>query len=197
MALKTPQTELEAVNIILSSVGEDNVNVLGTDTTGLAEAVLDEVSREIQERGWHFNTEDDYTVTVASDGSVTLPDNIAQFDLTDGTYDVVMRGSRLYSKAKHSFTLFPPGSLNGSVVLLLAWSELPPTARRYLTLEAAHRYQKRWFSSDTLVGFTQEDLRKAKSLFEDSEAIQADRTIFDNYSVYRTIDRRSGSEFAS
>lgn len=188
-----PQTELEAVNIILSSVGESPVNALGTDLSGNAEAVLDEVKREIQERGWHFNSEDLYSITVAGDGSVTLPDNVASFKLP--AVDVVMRGNRLYDRTQHSFTSFT-GTLKGTIVFILAWADLPPTARRFFTMEAAHRYQKRWFSSETLVGFTAEDLRKAKLIFEDAESIQAGYNILtSSYSVYRTLNRRSGSEF--
>ena len=199
MALKTPQTELEAVNIILSSVGDEPVAQLGTDISGNAESVLDEVSREIQERGWHFNSEEDYEFSCAGDGSVTLPNNVAQFDLDAPSLnkDVGMRGSRLYDRKAHSYTGFGTGTVKGTVVWLLEWSELPPTAKRYFTMEAAHRYQKRYFSSETLFGFTQEDLRKAKVLFESSEALQADYTIFDNYSIGQILDRKSGSRFVS
>ena len=192
----TSLTELQAVNIILSSVGEDEVSSLGTDLTGRAESVLDEVVREILSRGWHFNTEDDYSVSIAVDGSVTLPNSIAQFDLPEyDRRDVVMRGNRLYDKSAHSYTSFGSGVLKGSVIWLLEWDELPPAARPYFAMEAANRYQKRWFSSDSLQGFTEQDLRKAKLLFEDQEALQSDATIFDSYSVARTLDRKSGSEF--
>lgn len=194
-----PLTELRAVNIILSSVGEDEVNELGTDTSGRAEDILDEVLNEIQARGWHFNTEDDYEVSVAADGSVTLPANVAQFDLpVSSTRDVVLRGNRLYDRAAHSYTDFDPsGVLKGSVILILPWDELPPAARPYFAMEAANRYQKRWFGSESLQGFTEEDLRKAKLLFEDQEQLQSDSTIFDHYSVARTLDRKSGSEFVN
>lgn len=196
MALKTPQTELEAVNIILSAVGEDQANALGSDLTGKAEAVLDEVSREIQEKGWHFNSEDNYPMSIASDGSVTLPVNVAQFDVDDSDQiDVVMRGNRLYDRIAHSYTAFGSGTLLGSVIWILGWDELPPVAKRFITMLAAHRYQKRYFSSETLSGFTEDDLRETKTLFISQEALQADYTIFDNYSVFRTLDRKSGSEF--
>lgn len=187
-----PQTELEAVNIILSSVGESPVNALGSDLSGNAEAVLNEVMREIQERGWHFNTEEDYDISVAVGGTVTLPDNVASYKLDSA--DVVMRGNRLYDRRQHSYTVFS-GTVTGTIVFLLAWTELPPTARRLFTMEAAHRYQKRWFSSETLVGFTAEDIRKAKVIFEDAESIQAGYNILNgSYGVYRTLDRKSGSE---
>jgi hypothetical protein len=182
MALQ-PLTELEAVNIILSSVGED------------PEALLNEVSREIQERGWHFNTENDYEFSIDADGYVTLPANVAQFDLPRGdSRDVVMRGRRLYDRTNRTYE-FSGETITGTVIWLLEWDELPPAARRYFAMEAAHRYQKRWFGSETLVGFTQDDLRKAQRLFISQESLQADYTIFDNYDVARTLDRKSGSEF--
>jgi hypothetical protein len=197
MPLKTPQTELEAVNIILSSVGEDPVDSLSSDTTGRAEATLDEVSREIQERGWHFNTENDYSMSIDVDGHVDLPTNVAQFRLnTRYPYDIVMRGSRLYDRKGHT-DVFVGTELKGTVTWVLEWDELPPTAKRYFAMEAAHRYQKRWFGSETLFGFTDEDLRKARELFKSTEALQSNATIFDNYAVFRTLDRKSGSEFVN
>ena len=51
-------TELEAVNILLTTIGEAPVNTLTgnqvTDVT-VATQVLLEISREIQSQGWHFN----------------------------------------------------------------------------------------------------------------------------------------------
>jgi hypothetical protein len=58
MAL-TPTTKLEAVNVCLTNIGEAPVASL----TGLqvdaqvASSIIDEVSREVQSNGWHWNTE--------------------------------------------------------------------------------------------------------------------------------------------
>lgn len=197
MPLKTPQTELEAVNIILSSVGEDPVDSLGSDLSGRAESVLDEVSREIQERGWHFNTEPDYEFSVDVDGHCDLPSNVAQFRLPRSySRDIVQRGSRLYNRQTHT-DVFTTATIKGTVTWVLEWNEIPPTAKRYFTMEAAQRYQQRWFGSETLQGFTESDLRKAKELFKSTEALQSGATIFDNYDVARTLDRKSGSEFVN
>ena len=53
-------TELEAVNTMLSMIGEAPVNSLtGTlplDAT-IAKNTLTEISREVQAAGWHYNTE--------------------------------------------------------------------------------------------------------------------------------------------
>ena len=52
-------TELEAVNIMLSSIGEAPVNSLssGLVDAELAQTTLHNVSREVQAAGWSFNTE--------------------------------------------------------------------------------------------------------------------------------------------
>jgi hypothetical protein len=60
MTKPTSMTELEAVNVLLTTIGEAPVNTLTgnqvTDVT-VAKQVLLEISREIQSQGWHFNTE--------------------------------------------------------------------------------------------------------------------------------------------
>src|SRR5210317_1467619 len=105
-------TQLEAVNTMLSMIGEAPVNSLtGTlplDAT-IANNTLTEINREVQAAGWHFNTE--YKVTLSLDNNNKLPvaTNIMRIDL-DPTrysrtqYDVVKRGNFLYEKNEHTFT---------------------------------------------------------------------------------------------
>ena len=71
-----PTTELEAVNIILSGIGEAPVNSLSdmTADVSLARNILAEISRETQTEGWQWNTEDDYPLTPdAAKGEIKLP----------------------------------------------------------------------------------------------------------------------------
>ena len=66
----TPLTELEAVNSLLSAIGEAAVSSLETATTvevTQAKNLLSNVNRETQQKGWHFNTEWDVTLTRDSD----------------------------------------------------------------------------------------------------------------------------------
>ena len=67
-------TELEAVNTILSTIGEAPLNSLSgslpVDGT-IAKNVLSEVSREVQSQGWHFNTH--YKVTLSRDTNNKIP----------------------------------------------------------------------------------------------------------------------------
>ena len=62
--MTTPTTELEAVNIMLSTIGEAPVNNLdsGLVDAETAETILKNVSRDVQSHGWNFNSEPDYTL---------------------------------------------------------------------------------------------------------------------------------------
>ena len=70
----TPTSELQAVNIMLSSIGEAPVNsITGTTTVDVSTAknILDETSMSIQSQGWHFNTHENYkTLSLDTDGKV-------------------------------------------------------------------------------------------------------------------------------
>ena len=53
-------TELQAVNTMLSAVGEPPINNLEGQKNAdaaIAKNILDEVSSEVQTHGWHFNTQ--------------------------------------------------------------------------------------------------------------------------------------------
>ena len=58
-------TELDAVNQILSSVGQAPVTTLDLQTLNCAIVLntLREVNKQVQSEGWIFNTERDYTLT--------------------------------------------------------------------------------------------------------------------------------------
>ena len=61
----TGTTELQAVNTLLSIIGEAPVKSI-TGNTGvdvaMALQILDETNVEVQSRGWHFNTEKNKTL---------------------------------------------------------------------------------------------------------------------------------------
>ena len=74
MTVTTRTTELEAVNTILSTIGEAPLNSLTgslpVDGT-VAVNILSEITREVQSAGWHFNTH--YKVTLTRDTGNKIP----------------------------------------------------------------------------------------------------------------------------
>jgi hypothetical protein len=135
-------TELDAVNVILSTLGLPPLNALpdsGNAVTEMARSLLKETLREVLTKSWHFNTEDDYPLTPD-----TLGADVHRVDLNkvnDSTYNVVLRGQALYNKAQRS-SIFT-GALRGSVVFFLAFEEIPEAARYYITVKAARRFVSR------------------------------------------------------
>jgi hypothetical protein len=194
MTLQTPLTELEAVNVMLGALGEAPINSLGdgvsSDVT-TALSLLRDTSKAVQTSGWLFNTERDYPLVPDIDGKINLAANIAQVDQDEdhdsGDYDLVQRGTVLYDR-KHHTDVFTD-TVRAEVVLLLPFDETPPIFRRYVTIKAARIFQQRIVGSETLAGFELRDEAEAKIAFEDAEGETNDYTIFDNYTVARSLDR--------
>ena len=189
-------TKLNAINTILSAVGEAPVNSLTGSLTAdvrLAESILDETSREVQSVGWHFNTEKDVPLTPNSEDEVNIGTNIVRVDLEDSNinsnYDIVIRGTRLYNRKKLTYTF--TATLKYTVVYLLEFSDLPENARRYVMIRAARIYQDRLIGSEKHSMFTRADEQQALFSLRDYEMESADYSIFDNIDVARIIDRTS------
>lgn len=193
MAL-TPTSKIQAVNIMLASIGEAPVSSLDDATladVSIAESILDETNVEIQSRGLHCNTEINYPLTPNTDGEIDLPVNCVSVDTTGQsvTTDVVQRGTRLYDRGERSFTTFS-GTLFVTMVLLLEFIDLPQHVRRYITVKSARRFQNRILGSQTLSGFTQADENEALLYFEQIEAQTQDYNVLnDNFTTRKIVNR--------
>ena len=133
-------TKLEAVNIIISVIGEAPVNTItgvSLPVTAIqAISTLDETSKAVQSEGWHCNTEHEYELTPDSVTSkITLPQNTLKFDLDPLLYtdsDPVQRGLKLYDRKNH--TEIWTKSVKGSITFELEFEDLPEQLRHYITV---------------------------------------------------------------
>jgi|TARA_R100001510_G_scaffold56900_1_gene63433 hypothetical protein len=188
--MATLTSQLEAVNTMLGYIGEAPVNSI-SNTSELpvsaanAVSILDEVSREVQSEGWHFNTVKDYVLS-PTNNSITLPNNTLQVD-HDGTEDVdlVQRGLSLFDR-KNQTTTFT-NDIKVTITFLLDWDDLPEQARRYIALKAARSLQSRLVGSRELEALIIRDEFAAKANLERADSSNADRTIFDNFDAVTRI----------
>jgi hypothetical protein len=187
-------TKLEAVNTIISVIGEAPVNALGGTAVPVsvvqAEAVLDETNRAVQAEGWHFNTEHEYPLTPNASDKIILPINTLKVDLDPNLYtdsDPVQRGLTLYDRKNH--TDIWTKEVKVSITFVLDFTEIPEQFRHYITVKAARVFANRFLGSREIEGFALRDEIEAKARAIDSDSENADRTIFDHYSVLRVIDR--------
>ena len=188
----TVTTKLEAVNTMLTSIGESPVNTITASTTtdvSIAIQILDNVSREVQSVGWYFNTDTNYKLVKNTSGEVDLPSNCLRVDNSnqDADLDLVERGRKLWDRENHTFIINKDIRVN--ITWFLDFQDLPETARRYITIRAARIFQDRMLASETLHTFHQVDEIQALSALKEHEGDTSDHSLFDNYSTYRVIDR--------
>lgn len=191
----TPTTELEAVNLIIGSIGEAPVNTLEDDAitdVAVARQTLATVSRDVQKRGWHFNSEVNYPLTPDADtGKISPPANCLKIDADyhHGQFDITQRGAFLYDRLARSFVF--TDTLYVDMVVMLPFEELPEAARWYIALRATRRFGDATLGSDTLHGFNKADEDAAKADLEDAEGDNNDGTVFDHpsYAKLRAFGR--------
>lgn len=187
-------TELDAINAMLGTIGESPINSLegvsGVGDAVTARQVLNEVAVQVLEKGWHFNTEKNFTLAPTTSGEILVPNNALEIDTSgyDKEVDVAIRGNKLWNRTDQTFVFSKP--LKCDVVFLLEFEEMPQAARHYVMVRAARIFQQRTVGSETLTGFTQKDEAEAKTALMLYEARTADHNILrGNYGVMRVIDR--------
>lgn len=191
--LLTPTTELDAVNTMLTTIGESPVSSLdvsGLTDVAIARGVLREVSRLVQSKGWHFNTEIEYPLSPTLDGFMIPPANTIRVDTTKyyQDRDVVQRGSKMYDRANHTYLFTEP--LEFDLILFLDFEELPEAARHYITIRASRVFQRRVLGSEAVEAFTQDEEAHALSALHEAEGDTGDANVLSgSYSVATILER--------
>jgi hypothetical protein len=194
MAVTTLSSELDAVNIILASVGATPISSLTSITAAdaaMAVSTLNEIARAVQSKGWRFNTEISFSLPPTTPSQeIFIPGNCVRIKPVDRDInrDIVQRGNRLYDRAARSFEF--PRSVTVEMVLLLPFDEIPETARRYITIRAARVLQERSIGSEVLYKFNALDEQEAHREFRRGESLADNYNILSgSHSVSRILKR--------
>lgn len=176
--------DLEAVNIMLSVIGEAPVNsIVGTTAdASIAHNILKEISREVQSRGWLCNTELDVPLEPDSDSYIALPTTTLRISIDagnlKGSVTPVQRGNWLYDVQNRTYE-FSSG-VKARIVYLLDFTDLPEPLRRYITIRAARIFQDRMMGAETTHAYTQVDEQNAFTLAINSETVTRGASMLDN-----------------
>jgi hypothetical protein len=189
----SPTTELEAINQMLMGIGESPISNLSN--AGLADAAtarqtLRNVSREVQSKGWYWNTDKGLVLSLSiPSNNINVPANTLKVDTVypDDRVNVVLRGNRLYNNDKHTYEF--EKSLKVDLVSFLDFTDLPEPARNYITLRAVRRFQEGSIGSVELSQFHKRDELQAWTDLVSDEADSADFNILNNWSVGRVLNR--------
>ena len=195
MTIQTRTTELEAVNTILSTIGEAPLSTLTgslpVDGT-TAKNILNEISREVQSAGWHYNSHYKVDLTRDADNKVPVGTDVLRVELNNkydkSSYDVVQRGSYLYNLAKNSET-FDQDFTDNTLVYILDFSKLPEQARRYITIRSARVFHDRTLGANTIHKFSSEDEARSLAVLRQAETQTGEYNIFDTYLQSYTVNR--------
>jgi hypothetical protein len=183
MATTYKYTKLQAVNIILSNIGQAPVTTLDSvnPMVATAESILDEVTTAVQGEGWTFNSERSYPLIPDSFGFIGVPDNVLSYDgHPNSNKDLVTRNGRLYDKVAHSDIFTDPIDLD--VVWFFDFEDLPQSVRNYITVRAANIFAGRVVGSSEAVRFGQQEEALARAELLEYETQQGD------YSFFQTED---------
>lgn len=139
-------TELQAVNLLLSAIGEAAVSSLETATTvevTQAKKLLSNVNRAAQQKGWHFNTEWDVVLTRDADDRIPLSESILSVYQPGQLMTIRGRSGSMFAYDLDNNTFTWTKNLNNAVTItLLDFIDTPNTFRQYVTTRAARIFQE-------------------------------------------------------
>ena len=196
-------SELEAVNLMLMTIGEykvnDLTNLAGRSDAAIAKDILTNTSRAVQSKGWTFNTDFDVILAPDTEGQIELGTSILRIDTTSvvrsSQKDIIERANKLYDRQNntHIFT----DNVTVNTVTYFNFEDLPEAARRFIAIRSARVFHDRVVGSGELHKFFQEDEGQAWSELLEYESNVGDYTIFDAYDVYRVVERDAGTALLS
>lgn len=183
----TPVTELDAVNMMLMSIGQSPVNTLtgtGIKDVAVSQLILHNTSRAVQDEGWDFNTDYAFSITPDANNRILVPSNCLSIDpLYDADnfvqrYDETNAVMALYDIENQTFDRTTP--LLCDLTRFYAFEKIPQSARNYIGLLAGQRFQAGAISSELLFKFEEQDIQRARVILERNTNRNKDRNIFNS-----------------
>ena len=188
----TSLSELEAVNIMLSTISVAPVSTLAVDgdlNVSVAKQMLYDTAREVQSYGYYFNTDAKYPLTRDVEHQIVLPKNVlfVSIDRDYWAYDATLRGLKLYNRSKQSYQF--DKNLTGTVTFFLEWDELPQPAKQFMAIKAARKFQLRMLPDEYTSKYSQQEELEAKAQLEDYDAMERQYNLTDSNPVFNILAR--------
>lgn len=193
----TPVTQLDAINMMLMSIGQSPVNTVtstGIKDVAVAELILHNASRSIQSEGWAFNT--DYAKVLSPDGNnrILVGSNVMHIDPVDPGLDFVQRydlantAMSLYDLVNHTFDRLT--DIKCDIIYFYEFEQIPQTARDYIALVAGQQFQAQAISSELLFRFEQKDIDQAQVRLMRNQSRTKDRNFLNGSDFTNQIFHR-------
>ena len=174
-------TELSAVNSILGSIGQSpitaiNDTALQNPEISFIRNLLEEVNKDVQTAGWHFNTQHRVKQSPDANGNYVVPQNSILYDISDGQIDrdtdVTKIDGKLYDLV-HQTDVFTK-DYYFDIITLYEFKDVPPAIQRYIIARAAMRAATQLVSNGDLVKLLQVEEQQARANALNYETEQGD-----------------------
>jgi len=197
MAETIATSKLEAINSMLTAIGEQHVTTLtGTlaPDTSLAVHIFDETHKEILAEGWRFNTERDVVLTRSLlDNTISVTSDVIWVDIDPednaGT-DVTLRGTQLFNLTTNS-TTFSSDLTVSKLVRLISFTSLPQHARVYIIAKASRKFYDMITEGSSQNQSLIRNEMEARRVMKAMESDEEDLNLFDGFAAGRIINRYS------
>lgn len=155
-----PQTKLDAVNLMLASIGQTPLNTLNTAgirDAAIAELTLDMTLRSVLVRGWSFNSDYDFEILPDVNDNHLVPSDALSITPCDHWKDYVERdngGTRMmYDRENNTFVITESEEYN--IIRAMDFASIPEAARGYVSTRAARLFQANTIASDIIFKYTE------------------------------------------
>lgn len=185
-------TKLEAVNNILTAIGESRVSSLASGVVEAEEAeiILETTTREVLAKGWHWNRDEAYRLVPNGAGNIALPTTVLSIDPAgvDAGKDYVERDGRLYDRKNQTFTIDQP--VYCDIIHYFDFETLPYALAKYIEARAARLFQESIEGSVALDSFTARREAEALANLNDAAFEVDDANVLLDSSSVRVIAYR-------
>ncbi len=178
------ETELSAVNSILGAIGQSPVTSIVKENpeVGFIYNLLRDSNVDLQNEGWHFNTERHVEYTPDSNGKIAIGSDVLRMDTTDGwvdrTHDVVKRSGYLYDKYNHTDDFSDHTTIKLDIVKLIAFEDIPSVFQRYIIYKASRMAATQLVANAQLVQLLQLQEQQARATCQEYECNQGNHNMF-------------------
>ena len=178
------ETELSAVNSILGAIGQSPVTSIVKENpeVGFIYNLLRDSNVDLQNEGWHFNTERHVEYTPDSNGKIAVGSDVLRMDTTDGwvdrTHDVVKRSGYLYDKYNHTDDFSDHTTIKLDIVKLIAFEDIPSVFQRYIIYKASRMAATQLVANAQLVHLLTLQEQQARATCQEYECNQCNHNMF-------------------
>ena len=157
--------ELEAVNLVLSAIGESPVNTLddniNADVANIRR-ILNNYNRRIQTQGWSFNTELETLVPDAFSKRIPWLSDWLRVLSPSGATVYRNRGGFVYDIQARDDAF--ENIIQVNLITLCPYMDMPEVFKQYIVAQASQKFNLSFFGDDSLSAQLEEEVTELEIL---------------------------------